>query len=163
MNNTLQTTYQTQIKKLWDLAVEYGISVRSSGRDGKKAWTEFQEINKELINSIPVTFHTTPSIKSFVTKHYKWDPVDAKCELVFVKESIEHILHNNVETEHFIVQAARICHNEQHVLNPTKIAQLGYNHGQYVGEQQVKPFTYHVDCIEFYSENKLNGMQSYIL
>jgi hypothetical protein len=163
MDNTSETTHYTQIQKLWDLAVEYGINVRASGTDGREGWLKFQEINRELINSITTTFQTTSVIKNFVTVHYEVDPSDAKCRLIFREGSIQYVLRNDVETEHFIVQAARICHNEKHTLSPTKVSQLGYNHGQYLGAQQVNPSTYHTDVIKFYSKNKLNEMKSYIL
>jgi len=163
------------MEELFDTIIKYGYTIRKiklliNPKDniGLNAWkmikenfnTQKFEINGVIHDKIKVNTKLKEYIENLIhEKKYKIDDSDPGQDKV--KLNINGIeLDNENEKDHFFIQHYRILVTSNFELSPMKLMQIAYNIGQLKAENETLP--YDIKLIEYYKENKLNKLYTFI-
>ncbi len=149
--NEFSLTNTLTLQQLWNILVNHGYEVRSTGQDGLNEWQPYKNTLKNY--KIDVELKVDNGIKYLCEEHYNSD------EGIFVYNDIE--INNEVESAHFLIQHCRIPKLMNFKLSILKLLQIAYNAGQFLAEQYVNN-TYPDEIINMYYENNMDKLTTYV-
>lgn len=150
------------LEDLWTDTLSEGYLVRKNGLDGLKSWQPLkQKYSKMYINKyedgIPIKEYFSFIAKDkYIVGSDKVDHRDSTFKLG------KNELTNEMESHHFYIQHFRIPYLESNKLSVLKLLQIAYNAGQFKAELEKNNSVYGVEFVDFYKNNKLDQISTYI-
>jgi hypothetical protein len=144
------------INKLWQEILDIGYSTRINNKDGLQVW---QPLKKQYQDS-NLKFQINENFIDLTKKiNYSHRLSDNDHEKVLITINYT-MLDNTVPDEHFLIQHFRIPIMMNFNLSLLKLLQIAYNIGQSKAVFELNK--YNQDIINFYKENRLGELTTYI-
>jgi hypothetical protein len=145
---------------LWNHVVEAGYNVRKSKCNGQNMWQPFKNLYSKYQVKDQAKIIVNNSIDDLI-KQINYVKNEDDSDHLNVNITVKNLLfENKIEIHHFIIQHFRIPLMEKNELSLVKLLQIAYNVGQAQSELENKTYDEHI--IEFYNENKLNKLETFI-
>lgn len=149
-----------QPEELWINYENIGYISRNTGQDGLKTWKQLKDTVSDSLLGGQISDELVKIInRGYMIGH---DDVDHR-DVTFTDKSnsLDSMLHNVEEIDHFFIQHLRIPILANLKLTRRKFAQIAYNAGQFRAEKEKN--TYNQDVVTYYDKNNLGNYQTYYL
>jgi len=165
-------TNTLELSELWEHVINIGYNVRKTGADGLAAWQPLKKLFTTYKSNPPLIFgeRINRILKvGLVYTRIANDPDDEKVKVMIINADKSSIIcDNTVESQHFFIQHFRIPimlmgeEKKETEFSVLKLLQIAYNVGQYSADAENKENTYNPIIKQFYKDNQLNRLSTYI-
>ena len=132
----------SSIRELWDIVSEYGYNVRQKNINGLDAWNKIKPLLKSVKYSLD-------------WKNNFYDDL----LMVGVRDvDKEDMPYNEWQKHHFLIQHGRIV--KRNPPSIMRLMQIAFNSGQFRAVRDSPIYTQ--EMLDFYDDNKLSDVETYI-